>query len=419
MQDQGRSRRPSGTGSLFTRVDSRGRKVWYGKWREGQRQVKRSLGPVREPGSTVGLTRREAEAERRKLLSTAGAVPATRERLSLAEAGERYIQHVDQFRARKRTTVKNYRIVLRKHMVPFFAGRSLEALDRRAVEAYQRAKLTEGLSPKTVSNHVRFLHGVFRYAIGQEWAARNPVAGIEHPGARDTTYDMRALSVEELEALLRAVPDDHLGATDRVLYLVAAMTGLRKGELQALRWIDVDWQAGVIRVRRSYGGGEFTTPKSRRSVRAVPMADRIATELARHQQQSAFPAEHDLVFAHPQTGSPYDASKILKRFKLTMAAGNLRDARFHDLRHTFGTRMAAAGAPLRFIQEWMGHRDYKTTSIYADYAPDPSQGAAYARKAFGQLSEFPASSLPAGAKERPDGAFLAEPVPSVTTRDRT
>src|SRR4051812_24702719 len=120
MQDQGRSRRPAGTGSLFTRVDRRGREVWYGKWREGQRQVKRSLGPVREPGSTIGLTRREAEAELRKLLSIAAAVPAMRERLSVAEVGERYIHHVDHFRARKRTTVKNYRIVLRKHMIPFF-----------------------------------------------------------------------------------------------------------------------------------------------------------------------------------------------------------------------------------------------------------------------------------------------------------
>jgi integrase len=382
MQGQGRSRRPSGTGSLFVRTDRSGRKVWYAKWRQGPRQAKRSLGPVREAGSSTGLTRGGAEAELRRLLADAAVTPAPAERLTLAAAGERYLAHVDSFRGRKRTTVKNYRIVLRRHLGPYFAGRSLEAIDRRAVEAYQRAKLAEGLSPKTVSNHVRFLHGVFRYAIGQEWALRNPVAGIEHPGERTDDHDLRALGVEELEALLRAVPSDHLGATDRVLYLTAAMTGLRKGELQALRWMDVDWPAGVIRVRRSYGGGEFTAPKSRRSTRAVPMADAVAQELARFQQRSPYAGEHDLVFAHPHSGRPYDASKILKRFKAAMAAAGLRDARFHDLRHTFGTRMAAAGAPLRFIQEWMGHRDYKTTSIYADYAPDPSQGAAYARRAF-------------------------------------
>ncbi|MGH2879014.1 MAG: tyrosine-type recombinase/integrase [Solirubrobacteraceae bacterium] len=55
----------------------------------------------------------------------------------------------------------------------------------------------------------------------------------------------------------------------------------------------------------------------------------------------------------------------------------------HDLRHTFGTRMAAVGAPLRFIQEWMGHSSAQTTEIYADYAPDPTQGAKFAEAAFG------------------------------------
>ncbi len=61
----------------------------------------------------------------------------------------------------------------------------------------------------------------------------------------------------------------------------------------------------------------------------------------------------------------------------------VRPVRFHDLRHTFGTQMAAAGAPLRAVQEWLGHTDYRTTLIYADYALDPHQGARYAEMAFG------------------------------------
>jgi integrase len=76
-----------------------------------------------------------------------------------------------------------------------------------------------------------------------------------------------------------------------------------------------------------------------------------------------------------------------KRFKTAIKAAGVRSIRFHDLRHTFGTRMAAAGAPLRTIQEWMGHRDYKTTEIYADYAPDPVQGARWAEAAFAEEDE--------------------------------
>ena len=71
------------------------------------------------------------------------------------------------------------------------------------------------------------------------------------------------------------------------------------------------------------------------------------------------------------------------RFKGALRRAELREIRFHDLRHTYGTLMAAAGTPLRTLQGWMGHRDYKTTEIYADFAPDPSQGAVWAERAFG------------------------------------
>jgi integrase len=125
------------------------------------------------------------------------------------------------------------------------------------------------------------------------------------------------------------------------------MAGLRQGELLALRWQDVDWIAGVIRVRRSFTRGRFGTPKCRRSSRAVPLADRLAGGLERHFQRSAYQADDDLALCHPDTGHPYDASKMRKRFKATLRRAGLQPIRFHDLRHTFGTQMAAAGAPLR------------------------------------------------------------------------
>ncbi len=87
------------------------------------------------------------------------------------------------------------------------------------------------------------------------------------------------------------------------------------------------------------------------------------------------------MFCHPQTGEPYDASQIRKRFYAAMEAagmgqrcGRKDGITFHSLRHTFGTRMAAAGVPMRTLQEWMGHRNLATTEIYADYSPDPAYG---------------------------------------------
>ncbi len=75
------------------------------------------------------------------------------------------------------------------------------------------------------------------------------------------------------------------------------------------------------------------------------------------------------MFCHPETGRPYDASRLRKRFKAAVERAGVREVRFHDLRHTFGTAMAAAGAPLRSLMEWMGHADLSTTLLYADYSP--------------------------------------------------
>jgi integrase len=115
--------------------------------------------------------------------------------------------------------------------------------------------------------------------------------------------------------------------------------------------------------------GRFGTPKSRRGSRSVPLADRLGGELDRHYRQTAYQADHDLVFANPHTGNPIDGAALLRAFQRALARAGVRRVRFHDLRHTFGTRMAAAGVPMRSLQEWMGHRDLRTTLIYADYSP--------------------------------------------------
>jgi integrase len=99
------------------------------------------------------------------------------------------------------------------------------------------------------------------------------------------------------------------------------------------------------------------------------MADRLAGELDRWSQRTEYHGDGDLVFAHPQIGSPLDRSKVTKRFKAACRAAGVREIKFHDLRHTFATRLAASGQPLRTIQEFLGHADSKTTQIYAHYAP--------------------------------------------------
>lgn len=376
-------RRPLGTGSLLVRRDRTGRETWYGKWRVGNRQRMRALGPRREPGDSLGLTRRQAEEELRRLMGEERGRPVE-ERLTLEQLGERFLAHKETVGLR-RSTLRDYASHLRVHLIPFFGGRSVDAVTPVEVEAFIRAQLRQRLSRKTVDHHLGLLSSIYKFAVKRGYARLNPVELADRPRQQKVDADVRYLTIEELEALLRAVLDDTLGRMERVLYLTAAMTGMRRGECVALRWQDVDWTVGLIRVRRSYGDGEFGPPKSRRSSRAVPMADRVASELDRLFRESPFQDDEDLVFCHPELGTVYDPSKMRKRFVEAAERAKLRAVRFHDLRHTFGTQMAAAGAPLRAIQEWMGHSDYRTTSIYADYAPDPTQGAMYAAKAFGAL----------------------------------
>ncbi len=389
------ARRAYGSGSLTIRREATGREMWIGQWRVGDRRVKRRLGVRRASGSRDGLTRAQAEKEMRRLMeSELALMPAVR--LELLEAGERYLRHLGDVMERKPTTLQDYGIILRKRLGPFFAGRALEKIDADLVGAYRAQQLRAGLAPKTVQNHLAFLHGVFAHAVRREWANTNPVAALERPPQKGPDPDIQYLEPAELELVLRAAANP----ADRVLFLTAALTGLRQGELLALRWRDVDWTAGVVRVRRSYTRGAMSAPKSRRSSRAVPIADRLGAELERHFQASRFQEDDHLVFAHPELGTPRDASKLRKRFAEAVTTAGVRPIRFHGLRHTFGTQMAAAGAPLRAIQEWMGHRDHKTTQIYADYAPDPSHGRKWAERAFGGAasgeSSVPADGSPTG-----------------------
>ena len=388
MRSKPNGRRAYGTGSIVIRNGS-----YHGKWWLGDRQIMRKLGRVRLPGTREGITRAEAEKRLRRLMSEVVFAPPE-ERMSFAEVAERYIDHLEYVMQRKPSTLRNYRNFLAKHLGPYFGNRDVARIAPDDVASYLRVKARDGLSSKTLANHLVFAHGVFRFAAKRGLVPSNPTAAVDRPRSAGSNPDFRYLDAEEFEALLRAVPDDLLGPTDRVLYLTAAMTGLRQGELIALRWRDVDWSAGRIRVRRNYTGGYWGTPKSRRSSRAVPMADRLAAELERHFQRSAFCGDDDLAMPHPQTGGPYDASKIRKRFYDAMRnaglghlVGQQNGITFHSLRHTYGTRMASVGTPMRTLQEWMGHCTVQTTEIYADYLPDETVGRTLTNRAFGSSTD--------------------------------
>lgn len=370
------ARRPYGTGSLLERSGT-----WYGQWRVDGRQVKRRLGPVRGRDCPRGLTRPQAERELRRKIAEVRPV-ASGTPLSVEQAGDLYIQHLETVKGRRPSTVQDYRIMLRTHLVPSFRS-PLALVTTADVETFIRRQLSDGAARQSVLNRVNLLSGICGHAVRQGWVSANPVATAERPAASPGDADLKFLTPEEVEAVIREVPDDALGPTERVLYLTAAMTGLRQGELIALRWRDVDWSARLIRVVFSYSRGRLGRPKSRRSQRAVPMADRVAAAIDLHFQGANYTADDDRVFCHPETGHFLDASKVRRRFQAAARRAGVREVRFHDLRHTFGTSMASAGAPMRDLMAWMGHADFATTLRYTHYSAEQSRGADLAELAFG------------------------------------
>jgi integrase len=156
---------------------------------------------------------------------------------------------------------------------------------------------------------------------------------------------------------------------------VAAYSGLRLGELLALRWRDVDWTGSALTISRSLSSGVEGTTKTGH-VRRVPMADQAAAALDRLSQRQDFVSPDDYVFCNP-LGRPLDGSALRRRYKRARDAAGLRPLRWHDLRHTFGSLLVAGGVDLVSIKDAMGHSQLTTTSRYLHARPATERAAAF------------------------------------------
>jgi integrase len=421
------NRRSYGTGQLYVKQGA-----WYGRWRTSDgRRLNRRLGPVRQVGAADGLTRQEVERVFRRVREADEVEPRPQlaRRVTVQDAADSLRRKLAMEGARK-SYLENCESMQRVHIVPVLGDTRLRSVDRHGVEAMAEAMLANQLSPKTVRNVLTFLHGVFEHAIDRGWCTENPVRRASRPRRRragDAEPDLRFLTLSELDAVIRAIPDetvrrqpagtrrgrrgpapppppDVLGPVLRVVILTAAMTGLRQSELLGLRWRDVDWSAQRARVRNAFTRGEHS-PKGKSDLstrRSVPLADRLLAELDRWSQRSLYTEPHDLVFAHPQSGRPLDRTKLTRRFQQACTDAGVSVITFHGLRHTFATRMAADGVPLRKLQEWLGHADIKTTQIYMHYAPDEHEIELVNRG-------FAVDGDPAGRADRPHRIVLASP----------
>ena len=310
------------------------------------------------------ITRSQAEAKLEAILSGADeSVPIRGTGVTFGQIAESWFAYVRDDRKRRPSTVADYRRELDRNLIPAMGKETpASSITPRDIDAYRERLVAEGrLSPRSINKRLVQLHAIFKRAQRVYGLPSNPVTGAERqPEPR--SGDIRIVRPDEVEVIAGRMEE----AQDAAFIRIAAYTGLRLGELRALRWDDIDWMRRFVHVRRSYTRTEEGPPKSGK-VRSVPLSDQSARVLEELSRREHFIADEDLVFISP-TGHRLDDSKIRRRFHDALDALGLPHARLHDLRHTFGT-LAVQAFPLTDVQAFMGHANIQTTMIYVHHVP--------------------------------------------------
>jgi integrase len=307
------------------------------------------------------------------------------ERVTFSDFAERFKVGYLPGRNLKPSTHDDYVSIIDGRLIPLLGHLTLAAIEPSDIDSYIAEKTGE-LSPKTISNHLGLLRVMFKVARRWRLVSSNPIDEVEPP--RVERQEMSVLTETEIRRLLKAYRqleqdaakgEQHWWALSRRLVEVALGTALRRGELLALRWRDVELLEGRLHVRESLVRGRFQTPKSRTSRRTIELGPRTSAVLQEVWQASHYRSDESLVFCHPALGTPLDPSKLsrgymrsaLKRAKITKPFRP-----WHDLRHTALTHEAAAGNPQAYIQLKAGHSQGSITERYIHAAQVLFAGAA-------------------------------------------
>ncbi len=287
----------------------------------------------------------------------------------------------------KPLTLRRYRSIVACYLKPAFEGFLLADISNERIQGFLSKTLRERpVAPRTVNQALAVLKVMLKHGKRWHYLRENPSEGIKP--LRVEPKEMDYLNPSEIRLLLQ-----HADEPYRTLFLTAILTGMRSGELLGLQWGDVDWTANSIHVRRSLywcdsdelieaaqKGGDavswrFSTPKSRRSIRAIVMSPRLREALELHRINGP-ESPQELVFCTRQ-GTPMDRPNMIRReFWPTLARAGLRRVRFHDLRHTFTSLLIAQGAHVKFIQSQLGHSSVQTTiDRYGHLLPEMQHGA--------------------------------------------
>ena len=323
---------------------------------DGRRQRVRKVSPVR---SLRGAEAYERQVRQELLAGTYGKKEVKEKVIPTLGAFADEFVETYAVTNNKPSEVAAKRSALRKHLVPMFGKRKLDEIKVRQVEQFKSAKLKEGLAPKTVNNFLSVLHRLL--VVAREWDLISEVPAIKWLKVPTPEFDF--LDFEEAERLVRGA-DGEWGA----MITLALKTGMRMGELRALRWDDVDLVAGKLVVRKSAWKQIVGTPKNGRT-RELPLSQKALQVMKAHRHMRG-----DQVFCNPD-GSMYTKEQCKHPLWRACKRAGLRRIGWHVLRHTFASHLVMRGAPVKAVQELMGHSTMEMTMRYSHLSPDVRRDA--------------------------------------------
>ena len=297
-------------------------------------------------------------------------------KVTFAEFAERWLSdYVDDPNHIKPSSAEQYRSVFSVHLMPFFAEYALTDLTPDLVQGFVSELSKSGLSPDTIRNILAPLTRMLKHAVQWGYLRSSPMPFVQKP--RLQHRERPFLSPGQVRVFLEHVPSPLYP-----FFVTATLTGLRLGELLAMRWANLDWDNAAYNVRERIYKRFFNTPKSRGSVRAVDLSPKVIEALRGHRTQQnktkllmgSNYEDTDLIFCR-ENGGPRTNNQPMRRALIeALKAAGCPVLRFHDLRHTYAALLIAQGASPKYIQAQLGHASIKMTlDIYGHLMQDTGQ----------------------------------------------
>ena len=344
-----RSKRQYGSGCLLKR-----RKGWAIRWREMEIAPDGTRKKVLRYEALGEVTRKQATDTLALRMTAAGNGKApTRSRVTFRTlAGEWDASVLPMY---KHSTQKHRRFMLKRHLLPQFGDRAVSDVTRQEIQAYVAHLTQAGYAPKSIDHIHDVLSAVLRTAVKWGHLQENPARGVDLPTLR-CVRPKWALTTAQAAALVTALPP-----LARTLVGLAILSGLRRGELFALRWKDIDERARSLTVREAIYDGTFSTPKTEAGSRQIPLSENAHQVMVEWKAQAKKIDPEALVFA-TQLGTPISPNNVLRRsiFPACRQLG-LPQATWLTFRRTYSSWSHDKGVPGKVVAQLMGHANVDTT----------------------------------------------------------